>query len=54
VMIWDVNGYGKHSHILESQTTPVYDLAFSPNGSELVYATEGGLVYLELKEISLP
>jgi WD40 repeat protein len=40
--------------IIQSQTTPVYDLIFSPDGSQLVYATEGGLVYLDLGEIALP
>jgi WD40 repeat protein len=47
VMFWDVTG-NKEPVTIQSQTTPVYDLIFSPDGNNLVYATDGGLVYINL------
>jgi WD40 repeat protein len=45
VMLWDITG-NKEPISIQSQSTPIYDLIFSPDGSELVYATDGGLGYL--------
>ena len=53
VMLWDSAGK-IDPVIIQSQTTPIDDLIFSPDGSQLVYATDGGLVYLILDEIALP
>lgn len=53
IMFWDVTG-NREPATIQGQGTPVYDLVFSPDGSQLVYATEGGLVYLSLDEIALP
>lgn len=53
IMFWDVTG-NREPIPVQGQATPVYDLVFSPVGSQLVYATEGGLVYLDLDEIALP
>jgi WD40 repeat protein len=47
VMFWDVTG-NKEPVTIQNQTTPVYDLIFSPDGNNLVYATDGGLVYINL------
>jgi WD40 repeat protein len=52
IVFWDVTG-NREPVTVQSQTTPVYDLIFSPDGSELVYATEGGLVFINLEEIAL-
>jgi WD40 repeat protein len=53
ITFWDVTGK-REPLTVESQTTPVYDLIFSPDGSELVYATEGGLGFINLTDIGLP
>lgn len=53
IMLWD--GAGKIDPvIIQNQTTPIDDLIFSPDGSELVYATEGGLVTISLMDIAPP
>ena len=53
VMLWD--GAGKRDPvIIQSHTTPIDDIIFSPDGSELVYATEGGLVTISLLDIAPP
>ena len=51
IMLWDTTG-NKEPISIQSQSTPIYDLIFSPDNSELVYATEGGLGFLELKDIA--
>jgi hypothetical protein len=51
IMLWDITG-NKESISIQSQTTPIYDLIFSPDGSSLGYATEGGLGFLGLKDIA--
>jgi WD40 repeat protein len=49
IMLWDVTG--KEEPIsFQNQTTPVDDLVFSPDGSQLVVATEGKLVYLPITD----
>ena len=53
IMFWDVTG-NREPITVQGQAAPVYDLVFSPDGSQLVYATEGGLVYLNFDEIALP
>jgi WD40 repeat protein len=53
ILFWDVTG-NREPVTVQGQATPVYDMVFSPDGSQLVYATEGGLVYLNLDEIALP
>jgi hypothetical protein len=53
IIFWDVTG-NREPVTVQSQATPVYDLAFSPETKELVYATEGGLVFIDFDEISLP
>lgn len=53
ILLWNLSG-NREPVTVQSQTTPVYDLIFSPDGSELVYATEGGLVFINLEEIALP
>lgn len=53
IMFWDVTG-NREPVTVQGQATPVYDLVFSPDGSELVYATEGGLVTISLMDIAPP
>jgi WD40 repeat protein len=53
IMLWDITG-NKEPISIQSQSTPIYDLIFSPEGSELVYTTNGGLVYLPFAEIVTP
>jgi hypothetical protein len=53
VMLWDVAGK-RDPIIIQSQTTPIDDIIFSPDGSDLVYATEGGLVTTSLMDIAPP
>ena len=45
VMLWDIAS-SKEPVTIQSHHTPVYDLIFSPDGDQLVYVTEGGLVYV--------
>lgn len=52
-MLWDIKG-NKEPISIQNQSTPIDDLVFSPDGSELVYATDGGLVYLPYAEIVSP
>jgi len=53
VMLWD--RAGKIDPVLiQSQTTPIDDIIFSPDGSQLVYATEGELVTISLLDIAPP
>ena len=51
VMLWEISG-NIEPISFQSQTNPIYDLVYSPDGSSLVYATEGGLGFLELKDIA--
>ena len=46
VMLWDIATTNKEPVTIQSHHTPVYDLVFSPDGDQLVYVTEGGLVYI--------
>ena len=53
ILLWDLTG-NRAPVTVKSQATPVYDLVFSPDGSELVYATEGGLVFINFEELVPP
>jgi WD40 repeat protein len=53
VMLWETTG-NKEPISNQSQSTPIDDVIFSPDGSELVYAIDGGLVYLSLVDITSP
>jgi WD40 repeat protein len=47
VILWDTTG-NKEPISIQNQSTPIDDLIFSPDGRQLVVATEGGLVYLQI------
>jgi len=53
VMAWDMIG-NKEPVTIQKQTTPVDDLVFSPDGRQLVVATDSGLVYIPVAEFPPP
>jgi len=52
-MAWDMIG-NKEPVTIQKQTTPVDDLVFSPDGRQLVVATDSGLVYIPVAEFPPP